>query len=112
MLVFLNKSPFQNTPTPFPSPNNNTEIYQLLFILKEFAQLFFSDGIQTMFNNLQAASIKEDKSFCAALEDFPDQEGGSPEQRPIIALRWADVRHIHKLWLLGCIIFGLGPDPR
>ncbi|GIY80130.1 hypothetical protein CEXT_352991 [Caerostris extrusa] len=55
--------PNQNTPTPFPSPNNNTEIYQLLFILKEFAQLFSSDGIQTMFNNLQAATTKEDKLF-------------------------------------------------
>ncbi|GIY08899.1 hypothetical protein CEXT_306831 [Caerostris extrusa] len=30
-----------------------------------------------------------------------DQAGGSPEQRPIIALRWADVRHIRKLRLLG-----------
>ncbi|GIY89189.1 hypothetical protein CEXT_712311 [Caerostris extrusa] len=29
--------PNQNSPTPFPSPNNNTEIYQILFILKEFA---------------------------------------------------------------------------
>ncbi|GIX93025.1 hypothetical protein CEXT_718751 [Caerostris extrusa] len=44
--------PNQNT----PSPNNNTEIYQLLFILKEFAQPFSSDGIQTMFTNLQAAT--------------------------------------------------------
>ncbi|GIX98435.1 hypothetical protein CEXT_217891 [Caerostris extrusa] len=33
-------------------------------------------------------------------------KGGSPEQKPIIALRWADVRHIHKLWVMGCIIFG------
>ncbi|GIY96978.1 hypothetical protein CEXT_78081, partial [Caerostris extrusa] len=31
--------------------------------LKEFAQLFSSDGIQTMFNNLQAATTKEDKWF-------------------------------------------------
>ncbi|GIY68950.1 hypothetical protein CDAR_279671 [Caerostris darwini] len=30
-----------------------------------------------------------------------DQEGGSPEQRPILALRWTDVRHIRKLRLLG-----------
>ncbi|GIY86089.1 hypothetical protein CEXT_100161 [Caerostris extrusa] len=30
-----------------------------------------------------------------------DQEGGSPEQEPIIALRWADVHHIRKLRLLG-----------
>ncbi|GIY19332.1 hypothetical protein CEXT_497031, partial [Caerostris extrusa] len=45
------------------NPNNNTERYQLLFILKEFAQLFSSDGIQTMFNNLPAATPKEDKLF-------------------------------------------------
>ncbi|GFV16461.1 hypothetical protein TNCV_1526071 [Trichonephila clavipes] len=30
-----------------------------------------------------------------------DHERGSPEQRPAIALGWADVRHIRKLRLLG-----------
>ncbi|GFS30283.1 hypothetical protein TNIN_120781 [Trichonephila inaurata madagascariensis] len=30
-----------------------------------------------------------------------DQEEGSPEQRPAIALGWADSRHFHKAWLSG-----------
>lgn len=39
-----------------------------------------------------------EKHTYLALGSRLDQQGGSPERRPVIALRWADVRHFHKMW--------------
>ncbi|GIX68920.1 hypothetical protein CDAR_529401 [Caerostris darwini] len=57
--------------------------------------------IKILYDDLQHAMREPAKSYLPGTGVIPDQEGGSPEQRPIIALRWADVRHIRKLRLLG-----------
>ncbi|GFY67158.1 hypothetical protein TNIN_449281 [Trichonephila inaurata madagascariensis] len=41
------------------------------------------------------------KAYLLSTGAILDQEEGSPEQRPAIALGWADSRHFHKAWLSG-----------
>ncbi|GIX73156.1 hypothetical protein CEXT_241901 [Caerostris extrusa] len=69
--------------------------------------LFFQDaGLWSLREQCTPKIYNESYAYLPDTGVIPDQEGGSPEQRPIVALRWADVRHIRKLRLLGVHNFG------